>query len=704
MTDGLKEAHRTAIGDVLRANGRVERAVLFGSRAKETFTQGSDVDIALFGEALTTADQARLAAAMEELPVPQRVDLLLYDRIEDSVLREHVRRDGIELYRKQENASAGRLIVPEAHRRTLVSLLREHLPGVEVWAYGSRVDGRSHDGSDLDLVLRSPDLVKIDPSQLAEFNQAVQESTVPFLVEARNWARLPESFQREIEREYVVLVGERVECSSSGLEWPTATIEDISEKVAMGPFGSSIKVSTFVLDGVPIISGQHLHGVRVDDSPGFNFISYEHAQRLANANVRRGDVIFTHAGNIGQVAYIPARSEFDRYVISQRQFYMRCKHSKAIPEFIALYFTSPEGQHQLLANSSQVGVPAIARPVTYLRTIEIPLPPLPEQRRIAHILGTLDDKIELNRRMNETLEAMARAIFKDWFVDFGPVRAKAALREAECANNPAPHRGRGRVGGDPSPKDSRLSTLPQGEGDWTAERARAYLDRMDPEIAALFPDRFADSELGEIPAGWEVKTLGDLCRKPQYGYTASAKSEPVGPRFLRITDINKESWVSWSRVPYCETTDGDLLKYRLSKGDVLIARMADPGHGILVEEDAEGVFASYLIRFKPTERHHARLLQYWLKSDVYWQRVKGHATGTTRVSLNARVLSSFPLVVPPNTVADVFAAVVGTLRNRLVKSVAEMESLAALRDALLPKLISGELHVKVAEKFIGRAV
>ena len=208
-----------------------------------------------------------------------------------------------------------------------------------------------------------------------------------------------------------------------GGEWRTATVEDVAEKVAMGPFGSSIKVETFVSEGVPIISGQHLRGTRVDDGPGFNFITDEHAQRLSNANVQRGGIVLTHRGTIGQVAYIPEDSRFDRYVVSQSQFYVRCDRSKAIPEFIALYFRSPEGQHQLLANASQVGVPSIAQPVTYLRTIEIPLG-LPEQRAITHILGTLDDKIELNRRMNETLEEMARALFKSWFVDFDPVRAK----------------------------------------------------------------------------------------------------------------------------------------------------------------------------------------------------------------------------------------------------------------------------------------
>ena len=360
MTDGLKDAHREAIIATIAATDRVERAVLFGSRATGTNTVSSDVDIALFGDRLTLTDQARLAAALDEIPMAQSVDLLLHDSIQDRTLREHIRRQGIEWYAR-----------PTRDERSDIS---------------------------------------------------------------------PESVS----------------------EWPIVTVEDLSEKVAMGPFGSSIKVSTFVPNGVPIISGQHLRGVRVDDSAGFNFITHEHAKRLANANVHRGDVIFTHAGNIGQVAYVPECSRFDRYVVSQRQFYLRCDSSKAIPEFVALYFTSDEGQHQLLANASQVGVPSIARPVTYLRTLQIPLPPLSEQRIIAHILGTLDDKIDLNRRMNATLEAMARALFRSWFVDFDPVRAKM---------------------------EGRDTGLPKG-------------------IADLFPDRLADSELGEIPEGWESARVG----------------------------------------------------------------------------------------------------------------------------------------------------------------------------------------------------
>ena len=282
-----------------------------------------------------------------------------------------------------------------------------------------------------------------------------------------------------------------------------------------------------------------------------------------------------------------------------------------------------------------------------LSDLPIVYPPLPEQRAIAHILSTLDDKIELNRRMNETLEAMARALFKDWFVDFGPVRAKMVGREP-------------------------------------------YLP---PDVWSLFLDRLAPSELGDIPAGWEVKALGDLSHKPQYGYTQSARDEPIGPKFLRITDINKKAWVEWESVPHCEINGGDFKKYRLYEGDVLIARMADPGHGCMIEEEQQAVFASYLIRFRPIHKRYARLLQYWLRSDVYWALVRERGAGTTRVSLNAKVLSEFSLVLPPGPLLDAFGQQVDGLRARVVANVKESRDLASQRDALLPALVSGEVRM-----------
>ena len=290
-----------------------------------------------------------------------------------------------------------------------------------------------------------------------------------------------------------------------------------------------------------------------------------------------------------------------------------------------------------------------------MNRIELLTPPLSEQRAIAHVLGTLDDKIELNRRMNETLEEMARAVFKSWFVDFDPVQAKI-------------------------------------DGRW---RPGESLPGLPAEHYDLFPDRLVDSELGPIPEGWEVKALGDLCNKPQYGYTASAKGEPVGPKFLRITDINKLSWVDWTSVPYCEVSEQDRCKYQLRYGDILIARMADPGHGILVEESPEAVFASYLIRFRPVNELHARILQYWLKSEGYWEIVHSRGAGTTRISLNAKVLGEFPLIVPPDSIASEFSHNIDSIRSIITNNVAESNTLAEHRDSLLPRLVSGEVKVTI---------
>ena len=151
--------------------------------------------------------------------------------------------------------------------------------------------------------------------------------------------------------------------------WEVRSIEEVSARVAMGPFGSSIKVSTFVDSGIPVISGQHLRGTLLEDGD-YRFITEDHAERLAKANVQRGDIVFTHAGNIGQVAYIPVTSQYERYVISQRQFYLRCDPSKISPLFVVHSFKTLEGQHLLLANTSSTGVPSIARPVTYLRRLK----------------------------------------------------------------------------------------------------------------------------------------------------------------------------------------------------------------------------------------------------------------------------------------------------------------------------------------------
>ncbi len=275
-----------------------------------------------------------------------------------------------------------------------------------------------------------------------------------------------------------------------------------------------------------------------------------------------------------------------------------------------------------------------------------------EQRAIAHILGTLDDKIELNRRMNETLDALARTLFKSWFVDFDPVRAKAEGR-------------------DPG--------LPQ-------------------PLADLFPDSFEHSELGEIPRGWKVGTLSELC-STQYGYTASAVDEPVGPKLLRVTDINKRNWIEWAEVPHCAVEPNARKSYALGLGDLVVARMADPGKSAIIEQRVDAVFASYLVRLKTTSLANSYYVYGFLKSDLYAEYAAGAKSGSVQANMNARVIVGASLVIPSPPILEQFLLAILPLRQRLAAGVRESRTLAALRGTLLPKLISGELRAKFVDGF-----
>ena len=188
-------------------------------------------------------------------------------------------------------------------------------------------------------------------------------------------------------------------------EWPTTTILEVAKKVAMGPFGSNIKVSTFVPEGVPIISGNHLRGYFLEE-PEFNYITEEHAERLKNSIVFPHDIIFTHAGNIGQVAMIPDGCKYDRYVLSQRQFYLRCDEAKVVPEFLLLFFHSASGQHELLSYANQTGVPSIAQPASNLKKIPFKCPPMQEQLMWQEQVHPLLSHYLNNRLENERLSSL----------------------------------------------------------------------------------------------------------------------------------------------------------------------------------------------------------------------------------------------------------------------------------------------------------
>ncbi|MFI5796851.1 restriction endonuclease subunit S [Streptomyces sp. NPDC051677] len=228
------------------------------------------------------------------------------------------------------------------------------------------------------------------------------------------------------------------------------------------------------------------------------------------------------------------------------------------------------------------------------------------------------------------------------------------------------------------------------------ERIAATADEL---THALFTREFLASATPVPQDGWVSGHLSDIC-STQYGYTASSSSEPVGPKFLRVKDINKRNWVNWADVPYCEISERDLEKYQLSLGDVLVARMADPGKSAIVEESTDSVFASYLVRLKTPSLAHSYFVWGFLKSDAYADYAESARGGSVQANMNAKVIVGAQLSIPPVEVMQQYLRLIAPVRQRLTLALRESQSLAALRDTLLPQLMSGRLRVKDAEKIV----
>ncbi len=440
-------------------------------------------------------------------------------------------------------------------------------------------------------------------------------------------------------------------------EWETVTVEEIAAPVpnalAMGPFGSNIKTDFFVSEGVPVIRGNNLNSDRFLDGD-FVYLTWKKADELKNSNAFPGDLVFTHRGTLGQVGLIPQTARFKRYVVSQSQMKLTCDTTKMNPIFLFYYFRSPEGQHQILSYASTTGVPAIARPLTSLKAMEIPKPPLPEQKAIAHILSALDDKIELNRMMNQTLETMAQAIFKSWFVDFDPVKAKAQGR------------------------------MPQG---------------MDSETAALFPDSFQDSELGKIPKGWGVEKVASL------GKVICGKTPPTeNPEnygdfmpFVRIPDMNGKVFVtetvkSLSMVGAQSQSNNTLPAY-----SICVSCIATPGLVAITSEPSQT--NQQINSVVPAQKDSSFYCYYTLRKLTEIIKSSGSG-GSVFTNLSKARFTNLPILKVPKELQVFFHKTVRPFLDHILLYERQSRILASIRDTLLPKLISGQIRVKDAEKFL----
>lgn len=204
-------------------------------------------------------------------------------------------------------------------------------------------------------------------------------------------------------------------------EWKEYKVAELIEEISMGPFGSNIKRDNYVDSGVPYLNGSNLTSYKLNEE-SFNYVTEEKAKSLGRCVAKRGDIIVTHRGTIGQISYIPYNSKYEHYLTGNSQFRLTVNNNVIRPDFFVYYFHTRMGQHRLLANASQVGVPALARPTSTFKEVLVPVPRMEVQDKIVGILHSLDDKIEVNRRINENLEQQAQALFKSWFVDFDPFK------------------------------------------------------------------------------------------------------------------------------------------------------------------------------------------------------------------------------------------------------------------------------------------
>ena len=409
-------------------------------------------------------------------------------------------------------------------------------------------------------------------------------------------------------------------------EWREGTIADVAapSKNALvgGPFGSNLVSRDYTPLGVPVIRGQNM-GFGRWVSGEFVFVSKDKAEDLSANIAKPGDLVFTQRGTLGQVAIVPA-APFDRYIISQSQMKLTVNPAKADTKFLFYFFTSEEQQDYIRRNSIQTGVPHTN--LGHLRTTPLLLPPLSEQRAIASVLGVLDDKIELNRRMNETLEALAQSLFKSWFVDATQAALPRGWHESTIGQEV-------RVVGGSTPSTSKPEFWEGGTNHWATPK----------DLAALTSPVLLDTERKITNAGVQQISSG-----------------------------------------------------LLPSGTVLLSSRAPIGYLVIAEVPVavnQGFIAMICDGSLPN--HYVRL---WTKQNM--EAIEGRANGTTFMEISKSNFRPLPVVVPPQPLLDAFQKQVEPLHRRVVSNLHESRTLAALRDALLPKLLSGELRLPAAAKLV----
>ncbi|MGH2279359.1 restriction endonuclease subunit S [Aliarcobacter sp. ERUVET-7] len=411
----------------------------------------------------------------------------------------------------------------------------------------------------------------------------------------------------------------------------------------------------FVEEGIPFVRPPDLVNGRINlkECQKINTTAFK---RVRKGIGQGGDIVLTHNATIGRVAIT---NETDStFVTNPQTTVWRSNNNKIINNKYLYYFMCSAGFQEQLDFHKGRNATFDYVSLTKQRSLVIPILEIEIQKKIAHILSTLDDKIELNRKMNQTLESMASVIFKSWFVDFDPVHAKAnCTDEAEIEN---------------IAKKLGIS--------------KAILD--------LFPSEFEESELGMIPKGWEATELSQVC-KIQSGYAfKSAWWQDTGVKVIKIKNIDGNRVNTLD----CECVSEEIAtknsNFKLSSGDFLIAMTgATVGKvGVIYTLDEEYLLNQRVGRFQPI-KYYDEYVKIFASSSKFFESIQGQAQGSAQPNISAREIETVKIIKPNNEIMKAFSSLLNPFFSKILEHQGEIQTLEKTRDTLLPKLLSGEIDV-----------
>ncbi len=425
-------------------------------------------------------------------------------------------------------------------------------------------------------------------------------------------------------------------------EWKTVRLGN----VASTRNGAGIKQDAFSETGIPLARVSDFTDWSIDMSACI-CVGFEAATRWESHRLKEGEAIVATVGSwppnwssvVGKTVRVP------RSAVGAIQNQNTCcvlERPTISDQRFLFYLLRSEGFAHYAANSAAGSANQARLPVANLERFEFPLPPLAEQKAIASVMGALDDKIELNRRMNATLEAMARALFQSWFVDFDPVRAKLDGRK------------------------------PLG---------------LDEATAALFPDAFQDSSLGHIPNGWAAGKLGDIGTNTRRGVQPSDIA-PNTP-YIALEHMPRRCIALGDWDDSADVASG---KSAFKKSEILFGKLRPYFHKVGVAP-FDGVCSTDILVLAPKSPEWFSFLLGHVSSEELIQFTDLASTGTKMPRTNWGDISSFKIALPPKSIAASFTRIIHPMLDRIHANLHQSRTLATLRDTLLPKLLSGELSV-----------